>query len=503
MNTTFYEYLKYFFFKFRRKFYFTINLSIDIIDIFFLFTFFVVIFSIFYFEPTGIFMGENIVYDPFFLGEKTLLRKTFQIYQTDTVYRGREICNVFNFFEAYIILFFIKIGFPKFHSFIHIFSLCIISVGFIQFVGSNEILKKNKMLIYLFFLNFLLFPSIYFSSILHFRTSKIMSLFLFLWVIAKIFNPKHNFSLKNSKLFIALCVMLCLVDEQGFFLEIFIFSFILIYLFFVKQDNRTFNLLFIFLFALTFRIFYYRFIGPYFHETLTEHKITEIDFASYNAYKEELLLRIFQPDLYIDSFISSINIQKQSLFFDSLILMSIFFSVTFFFLIQKEVALWKSTKWKTFFVSPKKILFILILFFSSNIACGFLHIFFGRLFYPIIYYNVPKFGFIFIFYMIIFYSSLKVSSKNQKNIFYVFILFFLATNIHQDINFYEKEYKLNIDALKKMKEETIIMKECIYSNSPVESFLTKFTLSKDSPTQRTFYNYSYMCNFYRNQLTQK
>lgn len=168
-----------------------------------------------------------------YLEDKPILTKLFDYTKNDAeLYRPRELGNVFNMIDAYLILFSMRSGIYHFLSPLYFIIITCISTAPLLFLWRQKLLKNIYMILAMLLgLLYLSSSSVFFSTY-YFRTSKIVVSFLtvclFLFLSGKTIHRKRS---QNMVSFLFVMITICLmgmIDETGIIVALFFTAYFLI-----------------------------------------------------------------------------------------------------------------------------------------------------------------------------------------------------------------------------------------------------------------------------------
>lgn len=162
----------------------------------------------FYWEESGKYLVN-------YLEEKPILTKLYDYHQHDAeVYRPRELGNVFNMIDSYLVLSFAAVGLTNFLSPLHFLCMFVI-VSVPLAIAYKE--KTHRVLAVLLGLLFLTTPQPFMTTY-YFRTSKsVVSMFiaLYIWLL---YSKKNNWIQTTAMFF--LTVAMGTTDEMGILMAV-------------------------------------------------------------------------------------------------------------------------------------------------------------------------------------------------------------------------------------------------------------------------------------------
>ncbi|BDA79177.1 hypothetical protein LPTSP3_g21070 [Leptospira kobayashii] len=442
-------------------------------------------------QEVGIFHGENVSYDTYLLGEDTLFRKVFNIYKNDTFYRGREIGNIFNYLDIKFIELSYNSGHLTFLSVVHYSVLTIAFLGVLFFPLGGVAREKKRVILLLLFFIFLLSPTIFVSGILHFRTSKIIVCFLIFVLMFLFFETRLGFVLKNKWFLFTLFAFLSLVDEQGYFVLLFLVISSLGY-YIYSNKKRFFTVFYIGLAAILFRQIYYYLIGPYIYESLTGK---EVDFDSTANLVSSVIVRIWTSTFYVSSLHQSVMNVRSFFGFEAENAGSIVTGVAFCFLLAIDISDWKNRYRHLYYLNLfNPYSYRSVSFLISVFAFGVMTFLIGS---PIngFYYSIPLAGIVFVLSVYV----LLYASRKQGYLFLPVSLFLggILFTVYAG-TFTHKLSRFNVD-IAMYERETVTLKACLENpEKPISEFPFKnprFEWNYDHEIMMG--NFSHLCKFLR------
>lgn len=473
-------------------------------NLIFIFVVFLILSSSFLSNDIGIFHKENTKYDTFLLSDVSILNKVFNVYENDSLYRGRELSNIFNYLDSKFIEFLIFIKLPKFISIIHYSSLILMSFIIIIYFykNKNRLLKKNFSIFILLFFLLLLTPSIYHSGILHFRTSKIL-VGLISFQLYFIILSKRKMSSFTILYFLLLSILMSLVDEQGFAILLFLICCLFPFIF--QKRKFKFNILFyITLIALLFRQFYFYKIGPVLNTYVSQSKVS---FSITSSEMQTLFNRFLGIDIYyeaINALIDSFSIFFSTNIFVSIIILIISFILLvyrdFLKIFNSKSPFSKNIKKYVYFNPMSYLTFRSLIFL---LFLGILLVSIGGRSIKLIYYPIPSAVLYFIFSSYIISSLL--TQFNSKNFRIIVVVLLSISAVISSYGIF-KNYNISINSFEYLEDfvysynETKKLKSCVVNMSlPIKSFHFDSYYLHDI-NYPTYDHYSFLCDFYRKKI---